>query len=87
MASIERQQVRRRCLGRRQIGDQPDALKGLFAGLDNRHLAFDQGDLGDVGEVQIRIQRGGGADRSFLDPAVAFIDGAVPRGKASQSKA
>ncbi len=45
--------------------------------------ALDEEDLGDVGEVEVVIERGAGPDAADLEAAVALIDGFLLRGEKS----
>ena len=80
VAAVERQQLAGAGVVWGEVGDEVGPLGGLCGGFRVRDLAFDLAGLADVGEVEIAVERGGGADRALLDAPMGLIDAAVLRG-------
>lgn len=81
MAAIERQQLAGRGLLRGEVGDDAHPFGALFPGFPVGDLAFDQAGLADVREIEIAVQRGGGADRAPLDAPMGLIECGLRRGE------
>ena len=81
MATIERQQLAGRGLLRGEVGDDARPFGALFPGFPVGDLPFDQTGLADVGEIEIAVQRGGGADRALLDAPMGLIERGLLRGE------
>ena len=81
MAPIERQQLAGRGLLGGEVGDDAHPFGTLFPGFPVGDPAFDQTGLADVGEIEIAVQRGGGADRALLDAPMGLIECGLRRGE------
>lgn len=70
-------------------GKRGNAVYGFglgFAGFQIDSLSFEFEDLPTVGEYEVVVKQGGGAEGSDLKSAVAFIDCLVLRGKKSPAR-
>lgn len=81
VAAVELQQAVRVSLLRRQTGHEEDGLVALLTGFELGDFAFDATDLGDIGEVDIIVEGGGGQQAALLQAPVALIDGLGAEGE------
>jgi len=81
MGADEREEARRRGLGRREARDPVDGLGARGARREDRRGAAQAEDLSDVGEGEIAVQRGTGPEAPGLQAAVPFIRRAGLRGE------
>jgi hypothetical protein len=80
VAAVEGEQALWRGLLGGEVGDAAHPLKALLTGLGEGDVTLDQAGLAKVGEVEIVVEGGGGADRALLNAPVSLIDGDVLRG-------
>lgn len=70
-------------------GKRGNAVYGFglgFAGFQIDSLSFELEDLAAVGECEVVVEQGGGAQGPDFNAAVAFIDRLVLRGKKSLAR-
>ena len=70
---VEGQQLPGVGLFRGEISDAEDLFCACPAGLGHGDLAFDPADLAHMGEIEIGIERNGGAKGALLDPTVSLV--------------
>lgn len=81
VAAVERQKLTGRGACWVEIGDAADPLDARGAAVGVGDVALDLAGLSDVGEIEIVVEDGGGADRPLLDAPVGLIEGGVLRGE------
>lgn len=80
VAAVELEQLLGGCLVWGLTGQAEDLLDAAFSTFLLGDVAFDAKDLADVGEVEIGVQCGGGADATDFQPTVIGIDRFSPEG-------
>lgn len=86
VTAVDGQQLLGACLLRREIGQAVSVVCVLFAGFEIVGVALDLAELAEVGEVEVVVERGGGADTAVIDASVVFIDGVGLRGEWRSSR-
>ena len=66
---------------RAQVRDEMHPFGTGPAGLLVGDVAFDLGDLVDIGEIDMVIEGGGRTDSALLDSPVGLIEGGLRRGE------
>lgn len=64
-----------------QVGDEEHGLGALFARFEVGDVSFETTDLGEVGEIEVLVEGGGGAEAAVLEATVAFIEGFAVQGE------
>lgn len=80
MSAVEGQQLPGGSLLRGEVGDTEDSFGADLARFGLGSLPFDPADLTHMGEIEIGIERSGGAKGAPLYPSVALVHGGVLRG-------